>query len=493
MTSERSGVFYCKLSCNQGIDYLGCMKNTPLSLDALQKENQQLRAELEAMKRQLFPDPKACVDVPDNVSPVFEKATAAVTAYFSSLRRDPSEGEIEINGERYLLVRSASLSYEFLTIIAEMYGHLPKDQGISIGKNMLFDIAHVLGKKDARAFHKKMKLKDPVEKLSAGPVHFAFTGWAKVEILPDSNPVNDPSFYLHYTHHNSFESSAWLDVKQKSVTPVCIMNSGYASGWCSESFDLSLTAVEVTCRAKGDACCSFIMAPVDRIEEYLQNIPIPKNEESFQIPEFLERKKIEEAFKRSLEQKEALLQEVHHRVKNNLQLITSMLRLQHENSRSEYSWHLLTQRIQVLSMIHQSIYQDSETSHVELCSFVRKVLLNGIQQEQQTGKQWQVDWVGSDMEQMISFDRAIPVGLLLNELLCQITNHVSNSKVHFKGEVVRLVHAMQIDLRFSSDGACFNQENQPNYFLDLLIEQVDAELNRTSTENDLHYQLILTM
>ena len=41
-----------------------------------------------------------------------------------------------------------------------------------------------------------MKLKDPISKLSAGPIHFAYTGWAFVDILPESKASPDDNFYL---------------------------------------------------------------------------------------------------------------------------------------------------------------------------------------------------------------------------------------------------------------------------------------------------------
>ncbi|MFO9273182.1 hypothetical protein SDA20_15840, partial [Legionella pneumophila serogroup 1] len=72
----------------------------------------------------------------------------------------------------------------------------------------------------------------------AGPPHFAFSGWAFVDILPESKPTPDENFYLVYNHSYSFESSAWLKANKKNKFPVCIMNAGYSSGWCEESFGL---------------------------------------------------------------------------------------------------------------------------------------------------------------------------------------------------------------------------------------------------------------
>jgi len=53
------------------------------------------------------------------------------------------------------------------------------------------------------------EVKDPIERLSAGPVHFVFSGWAFVDILPESRPSPDQEYFLVYDHPFSFESHAW--------------------------------------------------------------------------------------------------------------------------------------------------------------------------------------------------------------------------------------------------------------------------------------------
>ena len=101
-------------------------------------------------------------------------------------------------------------------------------------------------------------------------LHFAHAGWAFVDISAESNPSPDENYYLLYDHPYSFESDSWLErAASRPIRPVCIMNAGYSSGWCEHSFGLPLVAVEILCRAKGDAACSFIMAPPERIEGHI--------------------------------------------------------------------------------------------------------------------------------------------------------------------------------------------------------------------------------
>ena len=239
------------------------------------------------------------VRVPEQFHPLFQKAQQYVSKYFSQKTEDPSKGTIEIFGERYILVRAASMSVDFFDTIMNLYKSEGKEEAINIARSILFDIAHTIGKMDARNFHKKMNLIDPIEKLSAGPIHFAHSGWAFVDIFPESNPSPDENYCLVYDHPFSFESDAWMRTGRQAEFPICVMNAGYSSGWCQESFGVSLVASEIMCKAKGDQACRFVMAHPSKIESYIQNYlkktpDIAGRVTTYQIPGLFERKWMEE-------------------------------------------------------------------------------------------------------------------------------------------------------------------------------------------------------
>ncbi|HEU4471437.1 MAG TPA: response regulator [Flavisolibacter sp.] len=264
---------------------------------ALEKENALLRRGNDR------PGGKAVL-VPDALKPLFERAEQTVGEYFRHLDMDPARGTIEINDERYLLIRASALSKDFLDTVLGLYADRGEEAAFAIGKNFLFDIAHVIGMNDARSFHEKMKLTDPVARLSAGPVHFAYTGWAFVDIMPESHPTPDDDFYLLYRHPYSFEADSWKRSGKRSAAPVCIMNSGYSSGWCEASFGIPLTAVEVSCTARGDEHCTFIMSPPHRIQEHLEQYEASSgykypNEKDYDVPTFFDRKRVEEEMQRA--------------------------------------------------------------------------------------------------------------------------------------------------------------------------------------------------
>jgi PAS domain S-box-containing protein len=205
------------------------------------------------------------VRVPEALAPLFELAQSYVERYFADQKANPERASIEIAGQRYILVRAGALSVEFYDLVGRLYQRADEAQAVAHG--LLFDLAHAMGLSDARTFAERMDVRDPIARLSAGPIHFAYAGWAFVDISPESAPSADGDYYLLYDHPYSFESDSWLAAGRSSQHPVCVMNSGYSSGWCEHAFGLPLVAAEILCRAKGDATCRFIMAPPDRIEQ----------------------------------------------------------------------------------------------------------------------------------------------------------------------------------------------------------------------------------
>jgi len=244
------------------------------------------------------------VHVPKELEPVFAKAEAAVAAYFRARKDDPTKGTIDIMDQRYVLVRAAALSVDFFLLVRRHFGEGNAKKADDFAQSLLFDLAHSIGQSDAKNFHSKMNLQDPIEKLSAGPVHFAHSGWAFVDISPDSHPSPDEEYMILYDHPYSFEADAWIKSKNKADFPVCVMNAGYSSGWCEESFGIPLVASEILCRAKGDAYCRFIMAPPSRIESHIkshirENPAFASLQSKYEMPNFLTKRRIEEQLRQT--------------------------------------------------------------------------------------------------------------------------------------------------------------------------------------------------
>jgi len=147
------------------------------------------------------------VRVPDALAPLFEQAQSYVERYFADQKSEPERANIEIAGQRYVLVRAAALSVEFYSLVRRLYER--EDEAQSVAHGLLFDLAHAMGMSDALTFAERMDVRDPIARMSAGPIHFAYAGWAFVDILPESAPSADSEFYLLYDHPYSFESDSW--------------------------------------------------------------------------------------------------------------------------------------------------------------------------------------------------------------------------------------------------------------------------------------------
>lgn len=208
------------------------------------------------------------VKVPAPMIPVFEQAEKYVNKYFDSFYSNKLEGTISISGERYILINAKSLRVEFARNLGEAMG-LADGMAEEAADHFLYILAKSIGREDAKRFAIRQEVSDPLAKLAAGPISFNYTGWAFVDILPESRPSPDNDYLLIYDHPYSFECEACLSTKgAKSDKPVCIMNAGYSAGWCSESFSMELDAREIMCKAKGDKTCRFVMGVKDKLDNH---------------------------------------------------------------------------------------------------------------------------------------------------------------------------------------------------------------------------------
>ncbi|RFO97658.1 hypothetical protein DIC66_07310 [Rhodoferax lacus] len=130
------------------------------------------------------------------------------------------------------------------------------------------------------------------------------------------------------------------------------------------------------------------------------------------------------ALSHSLLEKDALLREVHHRVKNNLQVITSMLRLESGRSEHPASRSVLQDmqdRVRSMALLHETIYRVGTFSAIDLGDYLRQVATQALRalQSGTEGIQLRLD-LG---HLMAGLDQATPCGLLVNELLSNSFKH----------------------------------------------------------------------
>jgi len=142
-----------------------------------------------------------------------------------------------------------------------------------------------------------------------------------------------------------------------------------------------------------------------------------------------DQKTAEDNIKQSLKEKEVLLKEVHHRVKNNLQVISSILNLQSSYVKDKKSLDLLLEsqnRIKSMAFVHESLYQTKDFSNISFSSYVENICSNLVHSYSNPDNPPELE-MDLDLIQL-NLDTAIPCGLIINEL-------VSNAlKYAFKGK-----------------------------------------------------------
>jgi len=145
--------------------------------------------------------------------------------------------------------------------------------------------------------------------------------------------------------------------------------------------------------------------------------------------EIVERKEAEAKLKETLAESEILLKEVHHRVKNNLQVISSILNLQSSYVKDLYTLNMLKEcrdRIKSMSFIHESLYQSKNFSHVDFGDYLKSLCSNLLYSYSVTGRVS----LNFDIDKLfLSLDTSIPCGLIVNELVANALKYAfPNSK-----------------------------------------------------------------
>ncbi|MFA4923152.1 MAG: transporter substrate-binding domain-containing protein [Ignavibacteriaceae bacterium] len=146
------------------------------------------------------------------------------------------------------------------------------------------------------------------------------------------------------------------------------------------------------------------------------------------VRDITDRKISEIEIQKSLSEKEVLLKEIHHRVKNNLQIVSSLLSLQANKVTEKESVAALVEsqnRIKSMAMIHEKLYKSKSLSMIDMSSYI-------INLSQQISNSYKVDKqieLKYDLQKInLNVDLAMPVGLIINELVSNAMKYAFTNK-----------------------------------------------------------------
>lgn len=209
-----------------------------------------------------------------------------------------------------------------------------------------------------------------------------------------------------------------------------------------------------------------------------------------------ERKKTEKVFRNSLKEKETLIKEVHHRVKNNFQIISSLLSLQSDLIEDKKDYELFNEsnnRIRAMAMIHERLYQSNNLSEIDFEDYTNSICshLYKVYKKEQNELTTRIE-----VENIhLPVDLAVPCGLILNELVSNAFKYAFTDRK--KGEVFisfKRDENYTCQLKIEDDGIGLPPNVLENgntlglFLVDSLVRQIKGEI-KISSSNGTRFQI----
>ena len=207
-----------------------------------------------------------------------------------------------------------------------------------------------------------------------------------------------------------------------------------------------------------------------------------------------DRKHVEKQIKTSLEEKEVLLKEIHHRVKNNMQIISSLLNLQSKYVKNKNEIDIFKEsqdRVRSMAMIHENLYKSKNIARINFGEYVQK-LVYGLFSSYGINPEMIHAHMNLD-DILLDIDKAIPCGLILNELVTNSLKHAfptdENLKEKCKLDIILSKNENILKIVVSDNGVGFpenvdfqNTESLGLQLVNALVNQLngDIEIEKTN-------------
>ncbi|MDP4116999.1 MAG: histidine kinase dimerization/phosphoacceptor domain -containing protein, partial [Bacteroidota bacterium] len=198
-----------------------------------------------------------------------------------------------------------------------------------------------------------------------------------------------------------------------------------------------------------------------------------------------ERKNAIEKLENSIEEKTVLLKEVHHRVKNNLQIISSLLNLQAFQIKDENIQAIFKEsqnRVLSMALIHEKLYQTNNMSHISFSGYLQELVQNLFRSYAAYDRN--IDFELNLIEVDISIDTSITLGLIVNEIIANSLKHAFKGKSNGTIFVDLTKENDILSLKIKDDGVGipdnFNYKKTSTLGFNIilnLIEQINGKLS----------------
>lgn len=181
-------------------------------------------------------------------------------------------------------------------------------------------------------------------------------------------------------------------------------------------------------------------------------------------------------------EKTVMLQEIHHRVKNNLQIIISLLRMQSsqlENEEARLNYQVSIDRILSMALIHQRMYEQNDFSTITIEDYVRRLVVDMLQSHDRSHD---IDLKVEGNELQLGLKTLVPLGLIVTELVSNTLKHgipekgSIEIKVEEKGDCLLFI--------FKDSGSWKEPKQKESFGLSLietLVDQLEGEMSKEIT------------
>ncbi len=192
-------------------------------------------------------------------------------------------------------------------------------------------------------------------------------------------------------------------------------------------------------------------------------------------------------------EKTILLQEIHHRVKNNLQIIISLLRLQSKDlgtSEAKLKFSEAISRIMAMSLIHQKMYEKETLIQINIKDYFDSLIKNLIKVQ---APDYKVTLQIDGNLKMLNGDVLIPIGLIINELVSNTLKHAFSNKNSKENKSIKISfnHMKSKTILFTYFDNGIWKHPKTNSFgtelIDIFTEQLDGHYERTSNDEGTTY------
>lgn len=217
---------------------------------------------------------------------------------------------------------------------------------------------------------------------------------------------------------------------------------------------------------------------------------------SSQVSKLIDLRLTNEDLRKNLKEKNVLLKEIHHRVKNNLQLVSSLLNLQANKINNEDFSNAIKSsqdRIRSMAIVHEKLYQSKSLSEINLSNYLNTLIDEKLKETPDD----QINFILDIPNVKFTIDKAIPIGLLINEMITNSYKHAFNSS---KDNTIKIQLVIKANdegiLKYEDNGTGLRQDyrvaNPHSMGMDLIesfVDQLDGKLDLKSTTKGLAYTI----